>query len=45
MGDEDFGIEKDEKKKIWTNARYRLPEKKLVKSGLVGNVTITEYRK
>lgn len=45
MGDEDFGIEKDEKKKIWTNARYRLPEKKLVKSGLVGNVTIIEYRK
>ena len=45
MGDEDFGIEKDEKKKICTNARYRLPEKKLVKSGLVGNVTITEYRK
>lgn len=45
MGDEDFGIEKDEKKKIWTNARYRLPEKKLVKSGLVGNVTITEYKK
>lgn len=45
MGDEDFGIEKEEKKKIWTNARYRLPEKKLVKSGLVGNVTITEYRK
>lgn len=45
MGDEDFGIEKDDQKKIWTNARYRLPEKKLVKSGLVGNVTITEYRK
>ncbi len=45
MGDEDFGIERDEKKKIWTNARYRLPEKKLVKSGLVGNVIIDMYSK
>lgn len=32
MGDEDFDAEKDESKKTWTNARYRIAEKKLVKS-------------
>lgn len=45
MGDEDFGIEKIEENKIWTNARYRLPDKKLVASGIIGNVTITKYKK
>lgn len=36
-----LGIEKDENKKIWTNARYHhMREKKLVKSGLVGNIRI-----
>jgi len=40
LGDE-LGIEKDESKKIWTNARYyNMREKSLVKSGLVGNVKI-----
>lgn len=38
MGDEDFGAEKDDSKKIWTNARYRLADKVLVKSGLIGSV-------
>jgi hypothetical protein len=40
MGDEDFNAEPDESKRIWTNARYRLPEKVLVKSGLTGEVRI-----
>jgi len=40
MGDEDFDAEKDDSKKIWTNARYRMPEKRLVKSGLTGDVRI-----
>jgi hypothetical protein len=39
MGDEDFNAA-DDGKKIWTNARYRLREKKLVPSGLTGNVKI-----
>ena len=44
MGDEDFGAEKDDSKKIWTNARYRMKDKKLVKSGLIGTVKITIMR-
>jgi hypothetical protein len=40
MGDEDFEAEKDENKKIWTNARYRLVKKELIKSGLVGKINI-----
>lgn len=44
MGDEDFGIEKDESKKIWTNARYRLAKKELVKSGLIGSVRINKLK-
>lgn len=44
MGDEDFGAEKDDNKKIWTNARYRMSEKKLVKSGLVGSVKINRIK-
>lgn len=43
MGDEDFGAEKDESKKIWTNAPFRLPVKELVKSGLTGNVVIQKW--
>lgn len=41
MGDEDFDAESDDSKKIWTNARFRMKEKKLVKSGIIGNVVIT----
>ena len=41
MGDEDFNAEKDESKKIWTNARYRLADKRLLPSGLAGKVKIT----
>ena len=44
MGDEVFNAEKDDSKKIWTNARYRLTEKKPVKSGLTGKVVITESK-
>ena len=44
MGDEDFGIEKDESKRIWTNARYRLAKKELVKSGLIGTVSINRTK-
>lgn len=44
MGDEDFGAEKDDSKKIWTNARYRMAEKKLVKSGLMGEVKIVKIK-
>ncbi|MDU1903153.1 MAG: glycosyl hydrolase [Dysgonomonas sp.] len=45
LGDE-LGIEKEESKKIWTNARYyNMREKTLVKSGLVGSVKITSYQK
>lgn len=40
MGDEDFAAEKDDSKKTWTNAGYRLPKKELIKSGLVGTVKI-----
>ncbi|MDR3219313.1 MAG: DNA-binding protein [Dysgonamonadaceae bacterium] len=40
MGDENFNAESDENKKIWTNARYRLAEKRLVKSGLTGKITL-----
>ncbi|MDR0845363.1 MAG: DNA-binding protein [Tannerella sp.] len=40
MGDEDFNAEADESKKIWTNARYRIPKKELVKSGLTGEIRI-----
>lgn len=43
MGDEDFGAEKDDSKKIWTNARYRLPKKELVKSGLIGKIVIHRW--
>lgn len=42
MGDEDFGAENVEANKIWTNARYRMQEKKLQKSGLIGSVRIVE---
>lgn len=45
MGDEDFGQEKNESHKTWTNARYRLPKKELVKSGLTGNVKISTFKK
>jgi hypothetical protein len=44
MGDEDFNAEKDGDKKIWTNARYRLQEKKLVPSGLTGKVKIVKLK-
>lgn len=44
MGDEDFGAEKDDSKKTWTNARYRMAEKKLVKSGLTGEVKILRLK-
>ncbi|MDR2913635.1 MAG: DNA-binding protein [Tannerella sp.] len=44
MGDEDFGAEKDDSKKIWTNARFRMAEKKLVKSGLTGEVKINSIK-
>lgn len=44
MGDEDFGAEKDDSKKIWTNARYRMADKKLVKSGLIGTVKISRIK-
>ncbi|MDR2804650.1 MAG: DNA-binding protein [Dysgonamonadaceae bacterium] len=40
MGDEDFNAEKDANKRIWTNAPYRLAEKRLVASGLSGNVKL-----
>ncbi|MDR2682791.1 MAG: DNA-binding protein, partial [Dysgonamonadaceae bacterium] len=40
MGDEVFNAEKDESKKIWTNARYRLASKRPVASGLTGQVKI-----
>lgn len=42
MGDEDFNAEKDEGKKIWTNARYRLADKRLKPSGLAGEVRIVK---
>ncbi|NDW09714.1 glycosyl hydrolase [Dysgonomonas sp. 520] len=43
MGDEDFGAEKDDSKKTWTNGKYhRMKEKKLVKSGLIGKVEIVK---
>jgi hypothetical protein len=42
MGDEDFKVEPDENKKIWTNARYRLPEKQPVSSGLTGKISIVK---
>lgn len=45
MGDEDFGAEKDDSKRTWTNARYRMADKKLVKSGLVGEVKIKTISK
>jgi len=38
MGEENFGYETD--RPIWTNARYRLSEKKPVKSGLVGKIAV-----
>lgn len=42
MGDEDFAPDAyPAEQKIWTNARYRLKEKVLVKSGLVGNVRVS----
>lgn len=44
MGDENFGAEKDDSQKIWTNARYRLTEKNLVKSGLIGTVKINRIK-
>lgn len=44
MGVEDFG-QKNEHSDIWTNARYRLPEKKLVESGLIGDVKISVSKK
>ena len=40
MGDEVFNAEKDEGIKIWTNARYRVAEKRLTPSGLTGEVRI-----
>jgi hypothetical protein len=42
MGDEDFNAEKDANKKIWTNARYRLADKRLTPSGLTGEVRIVK---
>jgi hypothetical protein len=42
MGDENFNAEPDESKRIWTNARYRVAEKILVKSGLTGEVKIVK---
>jgi hypothetical protein len=44
MGDEDFNQEPDESKRIWTNARYRLAERVLVKSGLTGKVSIVKLK-
>lgn len=44
MGDEDFGAEKDDSKKIWTNARFRKSEKVLEKSGLTGKVKISRNK-
>ncbi|QIK55680.1 DNA-binding protein [Dysgonomonas sp. HDW5B] len=44
MGDENFGAEKYDSQKIWTNARYRLTEKNLVKSGLIGTVKINRIK-
>ncbi len=41
MGDEDFG-QGEEGKNIWTNARYRLKNKVLTKSGLIGSVKIVK---
>jgi hypothetical protein len=41
-GDEVFGAEEDENKKIRTNARYRRPEKTLVPSGLTGKIQIVK---
>jgi hypothetical protein len=41
-GDEDFDAEQNEPNKIWTNARYRLPDKQLVPSGLSGYIRIVE---
>jgi hypothetical protein len=42
MGDENLNAEKDDTKKIWTNARYRLHEKIPVQSGLTGKVKIVK---
>ena len=45
MGDEDFATDQyEEKDRIWTNARYRLRDKVLVDSGLVGDVRIVEEK-
>jgi hypothetical protein len=44
MGDENFNAEKDENKKIWTNARYRVADKRLVPSGLTGKVRIVTMK-
>lgn len=41
MGDEIFNAENDRNKKIWTNAKYRVDDKKLVKSGITGKVRIS----
>jgi len=44
LGNE-LGIEKDETKRTWTNARYyNMREKTLVKSGLIGNVKISRIQ-
>lgn len=41
MGDEDFDTESSkDPDRTWTNARYRMKEKQLVKSGLTGEVNI-----
>ncbi|MDR1883346.1 MAG: DNA-binding protein [Prevotella sp.] len=40
MGDEDFAMEKNDSRMTWTNARYRLADKKPVKSGLTGKARI-----
>lgn len=42
LGDEEFKVEKDESEKIWTNARFRHPDKKLAKSGIIGKVKISQ---
>lgn len=44
LGDEVFGAEKDESKKIWTNARYRSFQTELVKSGLTGTIKIERIK-
>ena len=44
MGDEDFDQEKDSDKKTWSNARYRMAKKELVKSGLTGTVKINKVK-